>query len=204
MHRFTRAADVHVALMLKYAYEAKTKDNPFEHFVEPSLDTLLSLTDDMILYLLQKIAKETSSSGKLNRLVSQFLRRQIIKEVDTRASVDILEKDFANNPEAYFEHLRKLYKLPENAIICAVPLKYPSPAPNPVDSGAFERYYLFDEDSNSVISTEDSEFRDFIRTISARTETRKVLKIYVEQKYAHHVINTLSKDNKNSGESVVL
>jgi len=164
LHKLSRAVDIHIAYMLKCAIEAEILDN----IVNPSWERLLELYDDALIYELKQKLKNTNKSSNrqakiAQQLLDMYLKRKVLREA-YRIPIDH-NKVQGKGYNEIEEDIRKKANLEKDNLIIVYKIETYTAGPPPVTEDALKHYKLFDEDTWTEISPDET-FLDRIRPLT--------------------------------------
>ncbi|MEX0595478.1 MAG: hypothetical protein WD512_03180, partial [Candidatus Paceibacterota bacterium] len=179
LHRISAGADTHLALCMKNAVE---KNSFFKKLLNPTMDIILSLYDDVIIHELEN----TPFQGKEKKLFEDFLARKILTIAYETTGNELADTiDSIGNVDVFIQTIREKAKVPKNTIIVITMVDEKRAIKPPITMDMLKRMFPQSPDdsrsSNIDYNLLTSSILRSIRTHRVYTEKNEVIRKKIEK-----------------------
>lgn len=169
LHKISQGADVHLSYIMNEA--AKESDTIFHRLANPAMETILELSDDVLIHELSKARNE-----KTKKLVNDYLNRNILSLVhefnlgDNNKITRIMD---SRGSKGLQEDIKEEAGLSHDAVVLIINITNKKAAKPPVDESALKRLMFY----NTKIKKLEPLDLDFVRHLYPNKKYR----IFVEK-----------------------
>jgi HD superfamily phosphohydrolase len=146
LHKMSQGADIHLSYMMNEA--AKEEKSIFHKLSSPDMETILELSDDVLIYELTK-----AENGKTRKLVDDYLNRNILSlvhEFDLADNNRLTRIMDSKGSEGLQNDLRKEAGLPNDRVILVINTTNKKATKPPLDEITLKKLTFYNVDSKKL------------------------------------------------------
>lgn len=180
LHKISQGADVHLSHIMKEV--AKESDTIFHKLVNPQMETILDLSDDVLIYELSKTKNE-----KTKKLVNDYLNRNIfslVHEFNLSDNNKITRIMDLKGSKGLQDEIKKEAGLADNSVVLVINITNKKATKPPVDESTLKRLMFYNTKTQKLESLD----LDFIKQLYPNKKYR----IFVEKEDKEKIKEILS------------
>ncbi len=180
LHKISQGADVHLSYIMKEA--AKECHTIFHKLINPEMETILELSDDVLIYELTKTKNE-----KTRKMVNDYLNRDIlalVHEFDLSDNNKITRVMDSKGSKGLQDEIKKETGLTNNDVVLVINITNKKATKPPVDGTALKKLMFYNTKSKKL---ESLDF-DFIRQL----HSNKKYRIFAQKEDKEKIKNLIS------------
>lgn len=186
LHKISQGADVHLSYVMKEA--AKETDTIFYKLSNPEMETILELSDDVLIYELTKTRNE-----KTRKLVNDYLNRNILSlvhEFDLSDNNKITRTMDSKGSKGLQDEIKKEAGLAENDVVLVINITSKKVTKPPIDQTTLKKLMFYIIKSKKLESLD----LDFIRQFYSNKKYRIFVQKEDKQKIKYLISTWLDTD----------
>lgn len=180
LHKISQGADVHLSYIMKEA--AKESDTIFHKLANPEMETILELSDDVLIHELTKTKNE-----KTRKLVDDYLNRNVLSlvhEFDLSDNNKITRTMDSKGSKGLQDEMKKEAGLAENDVVLVINITNKKVTKPPVDETTLKKLMFYNTKSKKLESLD----LDFIRQLYSHKKYR----IFAQREDKEKIKNIIS------------
>jgi hypothetical protein len=180
LHKISQGADVHLSYVMKEA--AKESNSVFQKLSNPEMESILELSDDVLINELTKVENE-----KTRKLVDDYLNRNILSlvhEFDLSDNNRITRIMDSKGSKGLQDEIRKEAGLPDDEVVLVINITSKKVTKPPVDETTLKRLMFYDTKSKKLEPLD----LDFIRQFYPNKKYR----IFAEKEHKEKIKSIIS------------
>ena len=164
LHKISQGADVHLSYIMKEA--AKENNTIFHKLINPKMEIILELSDDVLIYELTKTKNE-----KTRKMVNDYLNRDILSlvhEFDLSDNNKLTRIMDSKGSKGLQDEIKKEAGLTDNDVVLVINITNKKATKPPVDETALKKLMFYNIKSKKLESLD----LDFIRQLYSSKKYR--------------------------------
>ncbi len=146
LHKISQGADVHLSYIMKES--ARESNSVFQKLSNPEMESILELSDDVLIHELTKVENE-----KTRKLVDDYLNRDILSlvhEFDLSDKNRITKIMDSKGSKGLQDEIRKEAGLPDDGVVLVINITRKKVTKPPVDETTLKRLMFYNTKSKKI------------------------------------------------------